>query len=227
MKRLIVTLLAGANVCTILALWAVCASTWLHPALAPRLAQAGLLMPLALAANLGFLLLWLYRKRARQPGDVFFRYLAWYGAGRAVIEGLRADSLMLGPVRVSQALSAALCLICVGRHSLDVSEVCQRDRDILFIDQCLFIELALVCNDLGAARVSPLALDLEQLVFDDAHQLVLVCEQALVVRDLLEELEALEAESEGSHQFFLGVVVCRADGRDDFVDVVERDDQSL
>ena len=60
---------------------------------------------------LGFLLLWLYRKRARQPGDVFFRYLAWYGAGRAVIEGLRADSLMLGPVRVSQALSAALFII--------------------------------------------------------------------------------------------------------------------
>ena len=58
MKRLIVTLLAGANVCTILALWAVCASTWLHPALAPKLAQAGLLMPLALVANLGFLLLW-------------------------------------------------------------------------------------------------------------------------------------------------------------------------
>lgn len=58
MKRLIVTLLAGANVFTILALWAVCASTWLHPALAPKLAQAGLLMPLALVANLGFLLLW-------------------------------------------------------------------------------------------------------------------------------------------------------------------------
>jgi endonuclease/exonuclease/phosphatase family metal-dependent hydrolase len=58
MKRLIITLLAGANVCTILALWAVCASTWLHPALCPRLAQAGLLMPLVLTANLGFIVLW-------------------------------------------------------------------------------------------------------------------------------------------------------------------------
>ncbi|MBQ9300063.1 MAG: prolipoprotein diacylglyceryl transferase [Clostridia bacterium] len=59
---------------------------------------------------LGFVILWLYRKKAGQPGDVFFRYLLWYGAGRTVIEGLRADSLMLGPLRVSQALSVVLCL---------------------------------------------------------------------------------------------------------------------
>lgn len=62
----------------------------------------------------GFLFLWLYRRRARQPGDVFWRYLLWYGAGRVVIEGLRADSLMLGPIRVSQALSAILCLVSLG-----------------------------------------------------------------------------------------------------------------
>ena len=60
---------------------------------------------------LGFILLWIYRKKAKQPGDVFWRYLLWYGAGRAVIEGLRTDSLMLGPVRVSQALAAALFLL--------------------------------------------------------------------------------------------------------------------
>ncbi|MBQ7519795.1 MAG: prolipoprotein diacylglyceryl transferase [Clostridia bacterium] len=59
---------------------------------------------------LGFILLWLYRKRARREGNVFFCYLAWYGLGRAFIEGLRADSLMWGPVRVSQALSLALCI---------------------------------------------------------------------------------------------------------------------
>ena len=63
---------------------------------------------------LGFAFLWLYRKKARQPGDVFFRYLLWYGAGRAVIEGLRADSLMLGPVRVSQLLSVLLCVFALA-----------------------------------------------------------------------------------------------------------------
>ena len=58
MKKLIVTLLAGANVCTILILWAVCFSSWLSPTLYPRLAQAGLLMPIALGTNLAFVFLW-------------------------------------------------------------------------------------------------------------------------------------------------------------------------
>ena len=58
----------------------------------------------------GFLFLWFYRRRQQRPGDVFLRYLAWYGLGRAVIEGLRADSLMWGGVRVSQVLSAVLCV---------------------------------------------------------------------------------------------------------------------
>ena len=62
---------------------------------------------------LGFIYLWRRRLRATRPGDVFLRYLLWYGFGRTVIEGLRADSLMLGPVRVSQALSVALCVFAV------------------------------------------------------------------------------------------------------------------
>ena len=45
----------------------------------------------------GFIVLWRYRLRARRAGDVFFLYLLWYGAGRTIIEGLRTDSLMLGP----------------------------------------------------------------------------------------------------------------------------------
>ena len=59
---------------------------------------------------LGFLVLWLIRKKITRPGNLFLLYLIWYGLGRALIEGLRTDSLMLGPVRVSQALSILLCL---------------------------------------------------------------------------------------------------------------------
>jgi phosphatidylglycerol:prolipoprotein diacylglycerol transferase len=33
-------------------------------------------------------------------------YIAWYGLGRAFIEGLRTDSLMLGPIRISQLIGA-------------------------------------------------------------------------------------------------------------------------
>lgn len=54
-------------------------------------------------------LLW-YFKRAKHKGNVFVMYLVLYGAGRAVIEGLRTDSLWLiqGVIRVSQALSLLL-----------------------------------------------------------------------------------------------------------------------
>ena len=59
---------------------------------------------------LGFLVLWLNRKKTTKPGNLFLLYLVWYGLGRAFIEGLRTDSLMLGSLRVSQALSILLCL---------------------------------------------------------------------------------------------------------------------
>ena len=59
---------------------------------------------------LGFLVLWLNRKKTTASGNLFLLYLVWYGLGRAFIEGLRTDSLMLGPLRVSQVLSAALCV---------------------------------------------------------------------------------------------------------------------
>lgn len=56
-----------------------------------------------------FVVLWFFlRKRAKHRGDITLTYLMLYGFGRMFIEGLRTDSLMLGPVRVSQALSALL-----------------------------------------------------------------------------------------------------------------------
>lgn len=45
------------------------------------------------------------KRTARRRGDIFFGYAFLYGLERAVVEGLRTDSLYLGPVRVSQALS--------------------------------------------------------------------------------------------------------------------------
>ena len=59
---------------------------------------------------LGFLFLLIMRKAAyaRGNGWLFAWYLIWYGLGRMAIEGLRADSLMLGSLRVSQALSVLL-----------------------------------------------------------------------------------------------------------------------
>ena len=50
----------------------------------------------------------------RFRGQIFASYLIWYGCGRLIIEGLRSDSLMLGPFRVSQLVAAAAVLTGAG-----------------------------------------------------------------------------------------------------------------
>lgn len=59
---------------------------------------------------LGALVLYLLSKHRKFDGEMFLMYLAWYGAGRSVIEGLRTDSLMLGSLRISQVLSILLVI---------------------------------------------------------------------------------------------------------------------
>lgn len=58
----------------------------------------------------GFILINLYFKKRKFKGEIFWIYLGWYGLGRAVIEGLRTDSLWWGSVRISQIV-AALCVV--------------------------------------------------------------------------------------------------------------------
>lgn len=57
------------------------------------------------------LLIWEGTGRKHRKGDMFFSYLFLYAAERFLVEGLRMDSLMIGPVRVSQALSFAVLVI--------------------------------------------------------------------------------------------------------------------
>ncbi|MEG1887688.1 MAG: prolipoprotein diacylglyceryl transferase [Oscillospiraceae bacterium] len=52
-------------------------------------------------------------KKRKFSGQIVLCYGAWYGAGRTIIEGLRTDSLYIGPVRVSQLLSFLLCVSCI------------------------------------------------------------------------------------------------------------------
>ncbi|OLP19479.1 prolipoprotein diacylglyceryl transferase [Leptolyngbya sp. 'hensonii'] len=46
-----------------------------------------------------------------QPGTLFLVYMVTYSAGRVWIEGLRTDSLMLGPLRIAQVVSLTAILI--------------------------------------------------------------------------------------------------------------------
>ncbi len=62
----------------------------------------------------GFIVLHFLSKRRKYDGQIALGYVAWYGLGRALIEGLRTDSLYWGPIRVSQMLAAVSCLAAVG-----------------------------------------------------------------------------------------------------------------
>ena len=62
----------------------------------------------------GFLLLHQLSKKRQYDGQIALGYAAWYGLGRAFIEGLRTDSLYWGPFRVSQLLAAVSCLAAVA-----------------------------------------------------------------------------------------------------------------
>ena len=62
----------------------------------------------------GFLLLHFLYPHRKYDGQIALGYAAWYGLGRAFIEGLRVDSLYLGTFRVSQVLAGVTCLIAVA-----------------------------------------------------------------------------------------------------------------
>lgn len=61
-----------------------------------------------------FLFLTWYWQRKCFTGEVALLYLGLYSVGRFFIEGLRTDSLMLGPVRVAQLVSAILIVLAIA-----------------------------------------------------------------------------------------------------------------
>lgn len=63
---------------------------------------------------LGVAVLHMLSKRRAFKGEIVLFYGMWYGLGRAVIELLRTDSLMLGGLKVSCLLSVLLCLACAA-----------------------------------------------------------------------------------------------------------------
>ncbi len=72
----------------------------------------------SIADFLIFLLLIKLSKNRKYEGQILLTYLMAYSLIRFFIEGLRADSLMLGPFRISQIVSGILFLIaifCINR----------------------------------------------------------------------------------------------------------------
>ena len=82
---------------------------------------------------LGFVLLHFASKKRQYDGQVALLYVMWYGFGRSIIEGLRTDSLYWGPVRVSQALAAATCVVAVT--ILTIMQFRKHDPQKLFVNK--------------------------------------------------------------------------------------------
>lgn len=61
-----------------------------------------------------FITLLIVLRKSKKKGIVFFLYIGLYSFGRFFIEGLRTDSLMLGPIRVAQLVSVLGVLACIG-----------------------------------------------------------------------------------------------------------------
>ena len=62
----------------------------------------------------GVLLIGERKRLFRRDGEIFRAYVFLYALERALVEGLRTDSLYLGPFRVSQMLSLAALLTCAA-----------------------------------------------------------------------------------------------------------------
>ena len=88
----------------------------------------------------GFLLLHFLSKKRKYDGQIALGYVAWYGLGRAVIEGLRTDSLYLGVFRVSQLLAALSCFAAVV--VLCVMSFRSHDPAKLYVNQVAAMEAA-------------------------------------------------------------------------------------
>lgn len=77
---------------------------------------------------LGCVLLYLYINKRRFDGEMILMYAAWYGFARFFIEGHRIDSLMLGKIRVSQLLSALICIAAIVAIIIIRSKI-KRNKD--------------------------------------------------------------------------------------------------
>lgn len=59
-------------------------------------------------------LLWYRKNKVEVKGEVFLLYAILYSIGRFFIEGLRIDSLMLGPIRIAQLISLVLISVSIA-----------------------------------------------------------------------------------------------------------------
>lgn len=65
-----------------------------------------------------FIFLWYFRKKKKYEGQLAIMYLILYSIGRFFIEGLRTDSLMIGPLKMAQVISLVVIIVCIILHNI-------------------------------------------------------------------------------------------------------------
>ena len=88
----------------------------------------------------GFAMLHFLSKKRQYDGQIALGYVAWYGLGRPLIEGLRTDSLYWGPFRVSQLLAAISCVAALA--VLLIMAFRKHDRENLWCNRMAALEAA-------------------------------------------------------------------------------------
>ncbi len=94
----------------------------------------------------GFVALHFLSQKRQYDGQMAMGYVAWYGLGRALIEGLRMDSLYWGPFRASQLLAAVTCLAAVV--TLLLMNLRKHDPAKLFVNRLALQEIAAIQAEL-------------------------------------------------------------------------------
>ena len=64
------------------------------------------------------ILVFILYKKKKQHGIVIGSYMILYSLGRFFIEGLRTDSLMIGPLRMAQVISLITIIVCLILHKI-------------------------------------------------------------------------------------------------------------
>ena len=109
-----------------------------------RYKQIDYLLTRVLIADTAIFVLYLICCKARKfSGQIALCYGIWYGLERTVVEGLRTDSLYIAgtTIRVSQALSAAIALVCAVLLVVLLIKFKKNPRPIDGVDYFLELEL--------------------------------------------------------------------------------------
>ena len=103
---------------------------------------------------LGFIILFLVSRKRKFDGQIFLLYIFWYGLGRTFIEGLRTDSLMLGNIRVSQALACISSIVALILLFAVGSKVKRMGEDYVFYKDTEESKALIAADEDAAAKGS-------------------------------------------------------------------------